>query len=66
MSSFRDLLRWHNKQDVLPTLEAMQKMIAFYRDKDIDLLKPGCTFPNLAKLCLHKCTDTNFNPFTGR
>ena len=46
MSSFKDFLRWYNKKDVLPTLEAMQKKIAFYHDKDIDMLKLGGTLPN--------------------
>ena len=41
MSSFKDFLRWYNNEDVVPTLEAMQKMIAFYHDKDIDMLKLG-------------------------
>ena len=48
----------------MPTLEAMQKMIAFYHDKDIDMLKLGCTLPNLANICLHKSTDAKFYPFT--
>ena len=41
MSSFEDLLRWYNNKDVVPTLEAMQKTIAFYHDKDIDMLRLG-------------------------
>ena len=64
MSSFKDFSRWHNKKDVVPTLEAVQKMIAFYHDKDIDMLKLGCTLPNLANICLHKSTDAKFYPFT--
>ena len=40
-------------------------MIAFYHDKDTDMLKLGCTLPNLAKFCLHKSTDAKFYPFTG-
>ena len=64
MSSFKDFLRWYNNKDVVPTLEAMQKMIAFYHDKDIDMLKLGCTLPNLANICLHKSTDANIYPFT--
>ena len=64
MNSFNDFLRWYNKKEVVPTLEAMQKMIAFYHDKDIDLLKLGCTLPNLASFCLHKPTDAKFYPFT--
>ena len=39
-------------------------MIAFYHDKDIDMLKLGCTLPNLANICLHKSTDAKFCPFT--
>ena len=42
----------------------MQKMIAFYHDKDIDMLKLGCTLLNLANICLHKSTDAKFYPFT--
>ena len=62
-SSLTDFLRWYNNKDE-PTLEAMQKMIAFYHDKDIDMLKLGCTLPNLANICLHKSTDANIYPFT--
>ena len=64
MSSFKDFFRWYNNKDVVPTLEAMQKMIAFYNDKDIDMLKLGFTFPNLANICLHKSTDAKYYPFT--
>ena len=64
MSSFKDFLRRYNNKDVVPTLEAMQKMIAVYHDKDIDMLKLGCTLPNLANICLHKSTDAKFYPFT--
>ena len=44
----------------------MQKMIAFYHDKIIDMLKLGCTSPNLANICLHKSADAKFYPFTER
>ena len=64
MSSFKDFLRWYNNKDVVPTLEAMQKMIAFYHEKDIDMLKLRCTLPNLANICLNKSTDGKFYPFT--
>ena len=64
MSSFKDFLRWYNNKDVVSFLEALQKMIAFYHDKDIDMLKLGCTLPNLANICLHKSTDAKFFPIT--
>ena len=65
MSSFKDFLRWYNNKDLLATLEAMQKMIAFYHEKDKDMLKLGCTLPNMANICLHKSTDAKLYPFTG-
>ena len=64
MSSFKDVLRLYNNEDVVPTLEAMKKMIAFYHDKHIDMLELGYTLPNLANICLHKSTDAKFYPFT--
>ena len=56
-------MRWYNSKDVVPTLKAMQKMIAFYREKGIDKLKLGCILSNLANTCLHKSTDAKFYPF---
>ena len=65
MSFFMDFfLRWYDNKDVVPTIEAMEKKIVFYHDKDIDMLKLGCTLPNLANICLHKSTDAKFYPFT--
>ena len=64
MSSFKDILRWYNNEHVVPTLEAMQKMIAFYHDKDNDVLKLGCTLSNLVNICFHKSTDAKLYPFT--
>ena len=65
MSSFKDFLRWYNNKDVVPTLEAMQEMIAFYHDEDIDMWKLGCTLPNLVNIFLHKSTDAEIYAFTG-
>ena len=42
----------------------MQKMLAFYRKKGLDMLKLGCTLPNLANIWLHKSTSAKFYPFT--
>ena len=63
MTKFCDFLRWYNNKDVVPTLDAMQKMIEFHHDKGIDMLKLDCTLPNLANICLHKSTDYKFYPF---
>ena len=54
---------WYNNKGVVPTLEAMQKMIEFYHQKEI-MLKLGFTLPNLANVCRHKSTDSKFYPFT--
>ena len=64
MQYFSDFLKWYNNKDVVPTLEAMQKMIDIYHNKGIDMLKLGCTLPNLANICLHKSTDSKFYPFS--
>ena len=39
-------------------------MIDYYNYKGNDMLKLGCTLPNLADICLHKSTDSKFYPFT--
>ena len=64
MQTFSAFPRWYNNKDVVPTLEAMQKKIVFYHNKGIDMLKLGCTLPNLANICLHKSTDSKFYQFT--
>ena len=63
MTVFKDFLKWYNNKDVVPTLEAMQKMIQFYHNKGINMLKLGCTLPNLGNICLHKSTNYKFYPF---
>ena len=64
MCTFFDFPRWYNNNDVVPTLETMHKLLAFYHKKVIDLLKLGCTLPILANVCLHKPTSAIFYPFT--
>ena len=64
MKSFKDFLMWYINKDVVPTLEAMQKMIEFYHQKEIDMLELGCILPILANICPHKSTDSKFYPFT--
>ena len=64
MCTFKDFLRWYKNKDVVLTLEAMQKVLAFYHKEEIDMLKLGCTFPSLANICLQKSTSAKFYPFT--
>ena len=61
--TFKDFLRWYNNKDVVPTLEAMQKMLAFYHKKGIDMWKLRGTLPNLAKIYLQKPTSAKSYPF---
>ena len=63
MITFKDFLRWYNNKDVVPTLGAMQKMIELYHDWGNDMLKLGCTLPNLANICAHKSTNHKFYLF---
>ena len=63
MQYFSDFLKWYNNQDVVPTLDAMRKVIEFYHSKGIDMLKLGCTLPYLANICLHKSIDSKLYPF---
>ena len=50
MRSSKDFLMWYNNNDVVPTLEGMQKMIEIYHQKEIDMLKLGRTSANLASI----------------
>ena len=62
--TFKKFLRWYNKKDVVTTLEAMQNMLAFIQKKGVEMLKLGCTLPNLVKICLNRSTSAKFKPFT--
>ena len=42
----------------------MEKMLAFYYKKGIDMFKVVCTLPKLANIGLDKSTTSNFYPFT--
>ena len=63
MATFRDFVKWYNNKVVIPTLEAMQKIMEFYHNRGIDMLKLGCTLPKLANICLRKSRNQKFFPF---
>ena len=50
MQSFKAFLRWYNKKNVVPTVEAIKKPIEFDHSKQIDMLKLGCTLPKPANI----------------
>ena len=64
MKSFKDFFLWYINKDAVLNLEAMQKMIEFYHQKEVDMFLLGCFLPKLANICLHKSTDSKFYPFT--
>ena len=53
-----------DKKNVVPVLQAALNMLAFYHDKDIVMLKLGCTLLTMASFYLLKPTHANFYPFT--
>ena len=59
MQSFAEFLKYYNNEDVVPELEAMQKMIEFYYNNGIDMLNLECTLTFLANVCLHQSKDSN-------
>ena len=50
MSTIKDYLEWNNNKDVVPTLEALQKMMKFHHEREIEKLKLGYTLPKLKHL----------------
>ena len=65
METLREYLIWYNNRDVTPFLDAISKQFAFYRDRDIDMLKDGISVPGLSLLHLFNDlpNDTNFVTF---
>ncbi|KAJ8044458.1 Krueppel-related zinc finger protein 1 [Holothuria leucospilota] len=47
MQTMKDFLTWYNNRDVVPFLEALEKMAQFYRDRHIDVFKDGISVPGL-------------------
>ena len=47
MSTFKDFLVWYNNLDVVPFLEAVEKMSAFWQERKIDMFKDGVSVPGL-------------------
>ena len=47
MLSFKDFLVWYDNLDVVPFLEAVEKMSAFWQERNIDMFKDGISVPGL-------------------
>ena len=47
LSTFKDFLVWYNNLDVIPFLEAVEKMSQFWQERKIDMSKDGVSVPGL-------------------
>jgi len=63
MSNMIDFLRWYNNCDVIPMVDAINKMFVFYRDKGLDMFKDAISLPGLAYKMLLTCTEEKFSLF---
>jgi len=48
MRTFADWLRYYNDLDVVPGLQALQKMRTFYAENGIDILKDAVSLPGVS------------------
>ena len=63
MKTFKDYLEYYNNLDVIPFVEAVEKMKVFYRERNLDIFKGGVSLPGLVLKYLIKSTDSNFSLF---
>jgi hypothetical protein len=63
MKNMMDFLRWYNNCDVIPMVEAINKMFLFYRAKGLDMFKDAISLPGLAYKVLLSCTPEKFSLF---
>ena len=60
METFRDFLVWYNNLDVVPFLEAIEKMSAFWKERNIDIFMDGVSVPGLTmKYLFSNVPDTS-------
>ncbi len=63
MKNMMDFLRWYNNCDVIPMVEAINKMFLFYSAKGLDMFKDAISLPGLAYKMLLSCTPEKFSLF---
>ena len=63
MKTFKDFLEWYNNLDVIPFVEAIEKMKVFYKNKKLDLFKDGVSLPGLVLKYLINSTKDEFYLF---
>jgi hypothetical protein len=47
MKTMKEFLTWYNNKDVVPMLEALEKMFQFNQNRHIDMFKDGISVPEL-------------------
>ena len=52
MVTFKDFLVWYNNLDVVPFLDAVEKMRQFWQERGFDMFKEGISVPGLTLKCL--------------
>ena len=57
MTTFRDYLIYYNNLDVGPFVEAVEKMLDFYKSKRIDLFKTSISVPGVARQLLYRTSE---------
>ena len=63
MKTFNDFLKWSNNLDVIPFVEAVEKIKEFYQAKKLDIFKDGVSLPGLVLKYLMKSTNSKFSLF---
>ena len=58
-----DYLEYYNNCDVIPMVEAINKMFQFYRARNLDMFKDAISLPGLAYKMLMNCPKANFSLF---
>jgi hypothetical protein len=67
MTTFRDFLVWYNNLDVVPFLEAIDKMSNFWQERNIDMFKDCVSVPGLTmKYLFSNIPDTYFSLFSEK
>ena len=62
MKTLWDLLSWYNKGDVSPFVEAIEKFLVFYFEKNIDVFKVAISTPGIArKMMFSSANNQNFH-----
>jgi hypothetical protein len=63
MENMFDYLEYYNNCNVIPMVEAINKMFMFYRATTLDMFKDAISLPGLAYKMLMNCPNAKFSIF---